>query len=182
MKTETLPSRTPSNFDHRFYGKYRGVVVNNIDVNQLGRIQVQVPEIGPLPLLTWAMPCLPVGGMQMGFFSVPLVGAGVWVEFEQGDPDYPIWTGCYFASHEVPNRVKEVPVPAIPSITLQTVLQNSVQISDLPGPTGGIQIKHGLGAMISVTDLGITITNGRGATITMIGNIVDINSGALTVM
>ena len=117
----------------------------------------------------------------MGIFTVPLVGAGVWVEFEQGDPDYPIWTGCYFAAHEVPNRVKEVP-PAIPAITMQTVLQNSLQISDLPGPTGGIQIKHGLGAMISITDLGITLTNGRGATITMIGNIVDINNGALTVM
>ncbi len=181
MHAETAHSKSRSSFDRRFYGKYRGSVVNNVDVQRLGRIQVSVPEVGPLPLLSWAMPCLPVGGLQMGIFTVPLVGAGVWVEFEQGDPDYPIWTGCYFAAHEVPNRVKEVP-PAIPAITLQTVLQNSLQISDLPGPTGGIQIKHGLGAMISITDLGITLTNGRGATITMIGNIVDINNGALTVM
>ena len=181
MATDMLPSPTHRDVDHRFHGKFRGSVVNNLDVKRLGRVQVLVPEIGPLPLMSWAMPCLPVGGLQMGIFTVPLVGAGVWVEFEQGDPDYPIWTGCYFAAHEVPNRVKEVP-PAIPAITMQTVLQNSLQISDLPGPTGGIQIKHGLGAMISITDLGITLTNGRGATITMIGNIVDINNGALTVM
>lgn len=181
MHAEATRAKTQSSYDRRFYGKFRGMVVNNVDVQRLGRIQVSVPEVGPLPLMSWAMPCLPVGGLQMGIFTVPLVGAGVWVEFEQGDPDYPIWTGCYFAAHEVPNRVKEVP-PAIPAITLQTVLQNSLQISDLPGPTGGIQIKHGLGAMISITDLGITLTNGRGATITMIGNIVDINNGALTVM
>lgn len=181
MQSLSVPSRSQGSLDRRYYGKYRSVVVNNVDPQRLGRIQVQVPEIGPLPLMTWAMPCLPVGGLQMGVFAVPLIKTGVWVEFEQGDPDYPIWTGCYFASHEVPNRVSEVP-PGVPSITMQTVLQNSLQISDLPGPTGGIQIKHGLGAMISVTDLGITITNGRGATITMIGNIVDINSGALTVM
>ena len=181
MRAETAPTRSHSSFDQRFYGKYRGSVFNNVDIQRLGRIQVLVPDVGPLPLLSWAMPCLPVGGLQMGIFAVPLVGAGVWVEFEQGDADYPIWTGCYFAAHEVPNRVKEVP-PLIPAITLQTPLQNSLQISDLPGPTGGIQIKTTTGAMISVTDLGITLTNGKGATITMIGNIVDINSGALTVM
>lgn len=165
-----------------FYGKHRGTVVNNVDVKQLGRIQVMVPEISPVPLLNWALPCVPVGGIQLGIFSVPLVGAGVWVEFEQGDPDYPVWTGCFYGSAaEVPNRVKEIP-PLIPSITLQTPAQNSLVVTDFPGPTGGIQLRTTTGSMISVTDLGITITNGKGATITLIGNIVDVNNGALTVM
>ncbi len=181
MSSSMLAPASRHSTERLYYGKYRGAVVNNVDIQRLGRIQVSVPEFGPMPLLTWAMPSLPVGGMQMGIFSVPLVGAGVWVEFEQGDPDYPIWTGCFWAAHEVPNRTKEVP-PLIPAITLQTPLQNSLTISDLPGPTGGIQLKTLTGAMISITDLGITITNGKGATITMIGNIVDINSGALTVM
>lgn len=165
-----------------FYGKYRGTVVNNLDVKNLGRLQAMVPEISPVPLMNWAMPCLPVGGIQMGVFTVPIIGAGVWIEFEQGHPDYPIWTGCFWGTAaEVPSKVREAPLP-IPSITLQTPGQNSLQISDLPGPTGGIQMRTTTGAMISVTDIGITITNGRGATISMIGNIVDINSGALTVM
>ena len=73
----------------RYYGKFRGTVVNNVDPMQIGRILVSVPDAsGPVPT-SWAMPCLPVSGIQSGIFTVPPVGAGVWVEFEQGDPDYP---------------------------------------------------------------------------------------------
>ena len=57
-----------------------------------------------------------------------------------------------------------------------------IQLSDVPGPTGGIQLRTRTGAMISITDVGITMTNGLGATIMMAANTVDINSGALTVM
>lgn len=165
----------------RYFGKYRGTVINNIDPLGIGRIQVLVPDV-VTGLSTWAMPCLPWGGMQTGVFTVPLLQAGVWIEFEQGDPDYPIWTGCFWGSRsEVPTTVQQVP-PAVPALTVQTPLQNMLQISDLPGPSGGIQLRTTTGAMISVTDMGITITNGKGATLTMIANIVDINNGALTVM
>jgi hypothetical protein len=61
-------------------------------------------------------------------------------------------------------------------------MQNSIVISDLPGPTGGIMLKSMTGAMITINDVGITITNGKGATITLIGNAVDINMGALTIL
>lgn len=170
------------NSETRFYGKYRGMVVNNIDPMQLGRIQVMVPDVSNIMLSSWAMPCLPVGGLQMGMFTVPMIGAGVWVEFEQGDPDYPIWTGCFYGSAaDVPTLARAVP-PAVPGITLQTPLQNGVVISDVPGPTGGILIRSTTGAMIMVNDVGITITNGKGAVITMLGNVVDINAGALTVV
>ena len=121
----------------QFLGKFRGTVVNNVDVKQLGRIQVMVPEVSSMPLLHWALPCVPVGGNQLGIFSVPIPGAGVWVEFEQGDPDYPIWTGCFYGSSaEVPARAREIVAP-IPAITLQTPAQNSLVITDFPGPTGG---------------------------------------------
>lgn len=168
--------------DHRFYGKYRGTVVNNIDPLQMGRIQVQVPDALGLSLSSWAMPCLPVSGMQNGLFALPIVGAGVWIEFEQGDPDHPIWVGGFWGTAaEVPALSLVVP-PAVPGITLQTPLQNAIQISDVPGPTGGILMKTATGAMISISDVGITISNGKGATISMLGNAVDINAGALTVI
>lgn len=168
--------------ERKYYGKYRGVVLNNIDPKQIGRIQVIVPDVSGVAISSWALPCLPWGGIQTGVITVPLMGAGVWVEFEQGDPDYPIWTGCFWGSAgEIPSGAKQIP-PLIPSFTIQTPLQNMIQVSDMPGPTGGIQLKTTTGAMISVTDLGITITNGKGATISMLGNIVDVNSGALTVM
>lgn len=166
----------------RFYGKYRGTVVNNVDPMQIGRLQVLVPDVSNVAPSSWAMPCLPVAGINMGIFAVPLIGAGVWVEFEQGDPDYPIWVGCFWGTAaEVPVLSRTVP-PAVPGITLQTPLKNGIVVSDVPGPTGGIQIQTATGAMISVTDAGIVISNGKGAAINLTGPTVDINLGALTVI
>ncbi|MBI2767722.1 MAG: baseplate assembly protein [Chloroflexi bacterium] len=165
----------------RFYGKYRGTVVNNVDPMQIGRIQVLVPDVSIIPG-SWAMPCFPVTGIQMGVFTLPLVGAGVWVEFEQGDPDFPIWVGGFFGSAaEVPALARAVP-PGVPGIAMQTPLQNGIVISDVPGPTGGIVMKTTTGAMILVNDVGITISNGKGATIVLAGPSVTINQGALVVI
>ena len=165
----------------KYYGKYRGTVVNNVDPMQIGRLLVIVPDVLNIKLSSWAMPCLPVGGMQMGIFSVPPIGAGVWIEFEQGDPDYPIWTGCFYGSMaEVPAMAKLVP-PAVPGITMQTVLQNGIVISNVPGPTGGIVLKSTAGAALIVNDTGIYIQNGKGASIILFGKMVDLNQGALTI-
>jgi hypothetical protein len=68
------------------------------------------------------------------------------------------------------------------SIVLQTTQQNTLMISDTPGPTGGILLKSTTGAMISITDIGITITNGKGATILMTGPSVTVNEGALQII
>jgi uncharacterized protein involved in type VI secretion and phage assembly len=166
----------------KFFGKYRGVVINNIDPMQIGRLQVMVPDVSAVLPTSWALPCFPVGGIQMGMFTVPLLGAGVWIEFEQGDPDYPIWVGCYYGSAaEVPAIALLYP-PPVPAITLQTPLQNSLTVSDLPGPTGGIMIKSMTGASITVNEIGITIQNGQGASIVMAGPSVTINAGALVVV
>jgi len=170
----------------RFYGKYRGLVIQNIDPEQIGRVMVQVPDVlGSIPS-SWAMPCVPAAGVQAGCFIVPPIGSQVWVEFEQGDPDYPIWTGGFWG------LVAQVPVlatapPAIPpgqNIVLQTTGQNMLMVSDAPPTpaTGGIVLKSTTGAMIVVNDTGIYISNGKGATITMIGPTVDVNIGALTVI
>ena len=166
----------------KFLGKYRGTVVNNVDPEQRGRIQVMVPDVSNVMVSSWALPCAPVGGMQTGMFAVPPIGAGVWVEFEQGDPDYPIWTGCFWGSAaEVPAMAKTVP-PAVSGITLQTTLQNGIVISDVPGPTGGIMLKSTTGASIIVNDTGIYIQNGKGASIVMTGPTVTINQGALVII
>ena len=165
----------------KFFGKYRGTVINNIDPLQIGRIQAMVPDVSSLLPSTWAMPCLPFGGMLTGMFTVPQIGAGVWVEFEQGDPDYPVWTGCFWGTAaEVPALAKTVP-PGVSGVTLQTTLQNGIVVSDLPGPTGGIMLKSTTGATIIVNDTGIYIQNGKGASITMAGPTVTINNGALVV-
>ncbi|WP_444997857.1 phage baseplate assembly protein V [Aliikangiella sp. IMCC44359] len=166
----------------KYYGKYRGMVLNNVDPLQQGRLQVQVPDVANLIPTTWAMPCAPVAGIQNGMFALPIIGSGVWVEFEQGDPEYPIWVGCFWGSAaEVPALALLTP-PVTPAITLQTPLQNGITISDMPGPTGGIMIKTTTGASLIINDTGIYMQNGKGAMINMVGPTVDINSGALTVV
>jgi uncharacterized protein involved in type VI secretion and phage assembly len=167
---------------NRFFGKYRGTVINNVDPMQMGRIQAMVPDVSNVVPTSWAMPCVPVAGLQMGQFTLPPIGSGVWVEFEQGDPDFPIWTGCFWGSAaEVPSAARLVP-PAIAGITLQTTLQNSIQVSDLAGPTGGIVLKSASGAFIAVNDTGIYIQNGKGASVVMVGRTVTVNEGALVVV
>ncbi len=166
----------------KFYGKYRGLVLNNIDPMQMNRLQVQVPDVAGLIPVTWAMPCVPVAGLQNGMVALPIIGSGVWVEFEQGDPDYPIWVGCFWGSAaEVPALARATP-PGLSAITLQTPLQNGLTISDLPGPTGGIMLKSATGATLIVNDTGIYIQNGKGASIVMTGPTVNVNAGALTIV
>ncbi|HEY7334947.1 MAG TPA: phage baseplate assembly protein V [Bryobacteraceae bacterium] len=182
----SAPSPSQTSSPQRFYGKYRGLVVENIDPEQIGRVLVQVPDVlGEIPS-SWALPCVPAAGIQSGCFIVPPIGSQVWVEFEQGDPDYPIWTGGFWGlPADVP--VFALAPPAIPpgqNIVLQTTGQNMVLISDAPPTpaTGGIVLKSVSGAMIVVNETGIYISNGQGATITLTGPIVDINIGGLTVI
>jgi len=171
--------------DKKFYGKYAGTVLQNIDPEQRGRLQVLVPDVlGVIPS-SWAEPCAPLAGptgTPMGAYFVPPIGAGVWVEFEQGDPNRPIWVGCRFGSTADVPPLALAGLPLSPNIVLQTAGQNTLVISDLPGPTGGIMLKSPTGAMIVVNDTGITISNGKGAMITLMANVVDINTGAFTVM
>lgn len=166
----------------RYYGKYRGTVINNVDPMQIGRIQAMVPDVSSLIPTSWAMPCLPIAGKLMGTYMLPQVGSGVWIEFEQGDPDYPIWTGCYWGlAAEVPTLAL-AGNPASPSIVLQTTGQNTIVVSDLPGPVGGIMLRTLTGAMLVVNDTGIYIQNGKGASLVMTGPTVTINNGALVII
>jgi uncharacterized protein involved in type VI secretion and phage assembly len=164
------------------YGKYRGIVTVNVDPLQIGRIQAMVPDAAGFVPSTWAMPCLPMAGINSGVFTAPMIGSGVWIEFERGDPDYPVWVGGYWGSTaEVPVLAHAVP-PGVSGFTIQTPLKNGIVVSDVPGPTGGILIQTTTGAMISVSDVGIIISNGKGAVINMTGPTVDVNLGALTVV
>lgn len=167
----------------KFWGKYRGTVVNNKDPEFRGRLLCLVPGVLGVVPSSWCEACAPLAGPAgppMGGYMVPPIGAGVWVEFEQGDPNMPVWTGCRFGVGMVPTLAL-AGLPVSPSIVLQTAGQNALVISDLPGPTGGIMLKSTLGATLIVNDTGIYIQNGKGAMITLVGPVVDVNTGALTV-
>ena len=168
----------------KFWGKYRGTVVNNIDPEMRGRLIISVPDVLSLVPSTWAEPCVPLAGPTgppMGVYMIPPIGAGVWVEFEQGDPDYPIWTGCRWGTASDIPPLAHAGLPVAPNIVMQTLGQNSLVISDLPGPTGGLMLKSATGATIIVNDTGIYIQNGKGASLIMTGPTVTINNGALVI-
>jgi uncharacterized protein involved in type VI secretion and phage assembly len=163
------------------YGKHRGVVVDNIDPLQLGRVLVQVPKVFNGDA-RWAMPCVPVAGHQCGLFLLPPVGAPVWVEFEQGDSELPIWVGGYWVDAAELPSLAQAGQSVAPSLLLQTPGRNALMVSDLPGPDGGVLLRSQSGASIVVNDAGIAINNGRGASIVLAGSMVTINDGALTVV
>jgi uncharacterized protein involved in type VI secretion and phage assembly len=168
----------------QFWGKYRGTVINNVDPELRGRLQITVPDVLNLVPSTWAEPCVPLAGPSgpgMGVYMVPPIGAAVWVEFERGDPNYPIWVGCRWGSPSDIPPLAHAGLPVSPNIVLQTLGQHSLVISDLPGPTGGLMLKSAAGASIIVNDTGIYIQNGRGASLIMTGPTVTVNNGALVV-
>lgn len=158
-----------------FFGKYRGVVANNIDPQLMGRLQVSVPAVLGQGRLSWAMPCVPYAGSGVGFFAIPPIGANIWVEFEGGNPDYPIWSGCFWGLGEAPDPL------AVPLRKILKTETASILLDDTPG-AGGITIETTQGMTIKITLLGIEITNGQGATIKLTGPQVSINDGALEVL
>jgi hypothetical protein len=177
----------PADRSRTYYGKYRGTVVNNIDPLRRGRLMLEVPDVTSLTPTGWAEPCVPLAGPTgppMGVYMVPPIGAGVWVEFEQGDPSMPIWVGCRWglASDIPPLALTGLPVS--PNICMQTLGQNMLMLSDSPPTptTGGIMLKSLTGATLVVNDAGIFIQNGKGASIMLVGPSVNINQGALTVI
>jgi uncharacterized protein involved in type VI secretion and phage assembly len=170
----------------KFYGKHRGVVLNNRDPMQKGRLLVEVPDVLGPTASAWAEACVPLAGptgLPMGVYLAPPIGTQVWIEFERGDPDYPIWVGCLWdSSANIPVEALMSPSPEL-CIVIQTAGRNVLEISDSSptAATGGIVLKSSNGAMITVNGLGILIQNGKGASINLVGPTVDINAGALTI-
>ncbi|AOY59401.1 phage baseplate assembly protein V [Desulfococcus multivorans] len=174
----------------RYYGKYRGRVLDNDDPLNIGRVMVEVPAIGGGEPLGWALPCLPYAGDGHGLYMVPEVDALVWVEFEGGDLSHPIWVGCFWASDQLP----EGAAPGV--FMLRTAGGNVFRISDadeavdLSTASGhvitisdgddAITLKHAGGASITVEGDTITIDGGN-TKIVLDGRAVNVNDGSLEV-
>lgn len=158
----------------KFLGKFRGTVSDVKDPLMTGRIKAKVTDVTGVDETGWAMPCAPF----TGFFSLPKVGTGVWIEFEHGDLDKPIWSGCWWGS------VAEVPpvllAPPYKKVLLQTEGGNKILLDDTPG-IGGITLETSAGLKVKLTPLAIEITNGAGV-IKIEGPKVSINGTALVVI
>jgi hypothetical protein len=158
----------------QYFGKYRGKVENNVDPQLMGRIQVSCPAVLGGGRMSWAMPSAPYAGPSVGFFAIPPNGANVWVEFEGGNTDFPIWSGCFWALGDLPPDV------AIPQKKVFKTDTATLTLSDLPGPLGGITIETADGKKITMNALSIEITDGNWS-IKLTPASVSINNGALEV-
>ena len=160
----------------QFFGKYAGTVDQNLDPNGKGRLKVKVPAVFGDGTV-WATPCVPYAGPNVGFFAMPPVGANIWVEFEAGDPNCPLWSGCFWKDDN------SAPVPSSNQADNKKVLKTescTLTLDDTPG-SGGITIEYGQ-LKIEIKSEGIEITNGQGATIKLSGPQVSVNDGALEVV
>jgi hypothetical protein len=160
----------------RFFGKYRGKVMNNIDPLQLGRLQVQVPSIYGEDRLSWALPCTPYGGNNVGFFALPPLGTNIWVEFEAGDPDYPIWSGCFWGANQ--NPVQPIALPMIKMFKTESF---TITINDSPG-AGELTIEAKPPAVtlplkMVMDSTGIEINNNNISTVKLKPNAIELKIG-----
>jgi len=165
---------------HRHYGKYRGTVVDNKDPKKMARLRLRVPSVlGPDVVSGWATACIPYGGAdQQGCLFIPALGAGVWVEFEGGDREFPIWSGAYVS---LPGGSTEAPKPnnadgstadigsdATSRKTIKTAVGHTIQFEDAAGDEA-VHLQDGVhGHRIRFDNDGVAITEGAfGHSITM---------------
>lgn len=160
----------------QFFGKYRGKVVNNVDPNRMGRLQVSCPHVLGANLMSWALPCVPFAGVGEGFYMLPTIGSNVWLEFEAGDPDRPIWTGCFWGRNEVPSNASLPTTRTIKTRGLELTLDDALGITIQAGPP-----TVGVPCTVKLAAQGIEITVGA-ASIKLDPARVSVNEGALEVI
>ncbi len=127
--------------ENRFFGKYRGCVVRTDDDCGRGRLQVVVPAVMGEEKV-WALPCVTYAGPGVGFFALPSPKTGVWVEFEAGDPSFPIWTGCFWGEGDIPVA------DAQPNIKFWKTDKLTLRIDDT---VGELVIENQAGSVLRIT-------------------------------
>ena len=175
--SDTGFERLMEEFEGRLYGKFRGKVVENQDPGQRGSIKVVVPAVlGKTPL--WALPCSPYAGKDVGFFAVPPVEASVWIEFEGGDRDHAIWSGCFWESGDI------AAADASPDVAFFRTPGAVIRIE----ASGVVEIETTGGAKITLTGTEITLEapnikqSANGATAALSASGFDAMNGALKVV
>ncbi len=172
--------------DNGYFGKYRGIVTKTNDPKNLGRIKALVPDVFDEEECDWAWPCLPFGGTGLGFFAIPAKDAHVWIEFEGGDPECPIWTGCFWQdTNEMPEELQspgwQSDENAKMKLLIKTKGGHSLLLDD-SSDACGMTLKTSGGQTIVVTDNGIEISlGGSDANIKLNGSTVTINDDGLEV-
>lgn len=163
---EPLDIQVARQLARTYYGKYRGFVVDNADPDNLGRVTVRVPSVLGNEVSGWALPCAPFGGLDgQGLFLVPEIGAQLWIEFEEGNPNKPIWTGTFWRSSDQPpeNARKTEPTTRM----LQTPSGHRLQFDDEDGDERITLAHTGGSELVMEPDGNVILTDEGGAKLTL---------------
>lgn len=173
--------------ERRYFGKYRGFVVDDADPLGLARLRLRVPSVlGPDVVTGWASPCVPYGGAaDQGLLFLPDRGAGVWVEFEEGDLEFPIWTGTFWSK---PDSGSQLPRPngadgteagavqdPVTRKIVKTAKGHTLQFEDADGDESVLVVDGVNGHVLVLDSTGITVTDGVNS-----GNRVVLDSSGVT--
>ena len=156
----------------RYYGKYGGVVIDNDDPSQLARLKVRVPALMQDAEIGWARPALPFAGPGHGHVMVPEVDAMVWVEFEAGNLDQPIWSGCFYAENQ------SAPEPTAPGARVVVTPKGHQVVLDDDGDK--LLVAHAGGATLEMTATEITLSIGASKMV-MSNTAITFNDGVLKI-
>jgi microcystin-dependent protein len=137
---------TDSYGNTRFPGLYRGIVAAVGDPLNKGRVKLQIPQILGEAITDWAW-----GSYAAGIETADLeVGMGVWVQFEGGDPSYPIWNDKFNSSGSVdyvqlnPSYTNSSPPEGM--LTWQTLANVTAANGTVTSVTAGTGIAASTGA------------------------------------
>jgi len=171
--TDDVLTRLIERVDGRYYGKYRGLVTDNKDPDNLGRLKAKVPRLLGDEPTGWALPAFAYGGAkEQGLFAVPDVGAGVWIEFEGGDLSYPLWTGTWYGTGAIPESAK-------PGKKVWKTTSGHKLVLDDDGKT--LLLADANGNSITMDANGIAITDANGNSIALTASGISVNNGALEI-
>lgn len=140
---------------HRYYGTYRAFVVDNNDPEERGRLKLKIPTIhGDQVHDYWAFPKGQYAGNGYGFLMLPKIGDAVYVVFENGDSEHPLWEHGWWAKNEM------MDIDSYPDdFVLHTHANHRVELNN---KGNNIRIKLSEGSVIEVNDFGISLIRNGG--------------------
>jgi len=176
----------------RFYSFYRAKVVDNKDPDFLGRIKVSCPYMNRgADLPQWVIPMSSYAGKDHGYFFVPEIGEGVWIMFERGDKDYPVYIAQWWGTGEMPKDMAKSPPtargirtkakhqllfeddPAKLKVELRTSKGHIIQVDEI-AETILIKTVKGMKMLFEDKAKRITVTDAGGDTLTMSNGVTKV--------